>query len=440
MAVKYNTSAIDEVINIVKNSVTTLDSEMLNSISSDFSAFTELGLFSTQLSKIIKDAGTLKESQESFITLLNSHKNDWGATVEEANNEIKNYAANYYSGGTRNTSGGSRYSGGSNTGSYSGSKNTVVINSPVKISTKEVSDFVSKIDNTTMPILLRKIYQYKKSDESIIDLLINQSKSGVLLTIMRKVLGDTSDEASISDEEATKVQKAVLQKVNTEKVDVKTEEGASQLEKKVLQEVKTKTSPADEEKWNKLVYGDGKVKKVTLLDGTWVVADTKLDLQSYASYIMDGGVRQNSDTDKYSDYCLAFSYVHAYDLYNGTQGTAEMAGNYAHAGAFEDYINDDKASVMQKIYSEIMNGRPVVLQVNGNKAGTSRHFVTVVGFKDGITDPTKLTEKDLLIIDSWDGKIERMDTSTSRFMTTGAQCKKDYSGYRLRVLKTANKA
>ena len=84
-----------------------------------------------------------------------------------------------------------------------------------------------------------------------------------------------------------------------------------------------------------------------------------------------------------------------------------------------------------------MSGRPVVLQVNGNKAGTSRHFVTVVGFKDVITDPTKLTEKDLLIIDSWDGKIERMDTSTSRFMTSGADCHKDYSGYRLRVLKSA---
>jgi hypothetical protein len=82
-----------------------------------------------------------------------------------------------------------------------------------------------------------------------------------------------------------------------------------------------------------------------------------------------------------------------------------------------------------------MNGRPMVLQVNGNKAGTSRHFVTVVGFKEGVTSAKDLKETDLLIIDSWDGKIERMDTETSRFMTSGAQCHKDYSGYRLRVLK-----
>ena len=45
-------------------------------------------------------------------------------------------------------------------------------------------------------------------------------------------------------------------------------------------------------------------------------------------------------------------------------------------------------------------------------------------------------KKDLLIIDSWDGKIESMDGEKSRFMTTGAACHKDYSGYRLRVLKS----
>ena len=83
-----------------------------------------------------------------------------------------------------------------------------------------------------------------------------------------------------------------------------------------------------------------------------------------------------------------------------------------------------------------MNGKPVVLQVNGNKAGTSRHFVTVVGFKDGVVSGSTLQETDLLIVDSWDGELESMDTEKSRFMTTGAACHKDYSGYRLRVFKS----
>ena len=95
---------------------------------------------------------------------------------------------------------------------------------------------------------------------------------------------------------------------------------------------------------------------------------------------------------------------------------------------------DNKSEALKKIYSEIRNGNPVVLQVNGNTQGTVRHFVTVVGYNNNVKSASELTEKDLLIVDSWDGQLERMDTSTSRFMTTGAQCHKTkYSGYYLRV-------
>ena len=123
-------------------------------------------------------------------------------------------------------------------------------------------------------------------------------------------------------------------------------------------------------------------------------------------------------------------------MYKGTTTNGSSAANYAHAAEFEDFMDDNKQVVLAKVYDEIMNGRPLVIQVNGNIAGTSRHFVTVVGFKKGVTKST-ITEDDLLIMDSWDGKIERMDTENSRFMTSGADCHKDYSGYRLRVFKSA---
>lgn len=57
--------------------------------------------------------------------------------------------------------------------------------------------------------------------------------------------------------------------------------------------------------------------------------------------------------------------------------------------------------------------------MNCNKDGTSRHYVTVVGYKNSVTSPYSITEDDLLIIDSYDGKLERMDTTNSRFMITG---------------------
>ena len=86
------------------------------------------------------------------------------------------------------------------------------------------------------------------------------------------------------------------------------------------------------------------------------------------------------------------------------------------------------------VYNQIVEGKPVIMQVNGNSSGTVRHFVTVVGVKSDVKKDT-ISESDLLILDSWDGKLESMDTEYSRFMTTGKETNKDYSGYYLRILK-----
>ena len=172
------------------------------------------------------------------------------------------------------------------------------------------------------------------------------------------------------------------------------------------------------------------------LNGEWVVPTTKVSVASYASYVASNKICQTNDTSKYGDKCLSFAETHAYAMYTGnTSDSADRASSYPHSGAFTSWFSDSKEETLKKIYEEVVNGKPVVIQVNGNKQGTSRHFVTVVGFKSSVTDVNKLTEQDLLIIDSWDGQTERMDTSTSRFLTTGAACHKNYTGYYLRILK-----
>ena len=176
------------------------------------------------------------------------------------------------------------------------------------------------------------------------------------------------------------------------------------------------------------------------LDDEWTVVSTKISVPDYEKVVQQNGISQDYDSSRYGDYCLAFSYVHASNMYNGYTGdTAVDAGNYKHASEFSYFFSDSKADTLNKIYSEIVQGRPVVMQVNGNTSGTSRHFVTVVGFRNSVTDPAQLTEEDLLILDSWDGKIERMDQSNSRFMTTGTQTGNSggsdgYTGYYLRTL------
>ena len=182
--------------------------------------------------------------------------------------------------------------------------------------------------------------------------------------------------------------------------------------------------------------GDGTVK-LNALGGTWNVVKTKTSLTEYASIVQKNKICQTNDTSKYSDYCLAFSYVHASNMKNGQVDNAAAAGNYKHSGEFYTFVNDNKQVVLNKVYDEINSGNPVILQVNGNSKGTVRHFVTVVGYKDTVKSGSTITEDDLLILDSWDGQVERMDTSSSRFMTTGKSCgKKDYSGYRLQVMKS----
>ena len=183
-------------------------------------------------------------------------------------------------------------------------------------------------------------------------------------------------------------------------------------------------------------FSDAKCLDLSLLGENWKVIDTKMSVSEYVAIAYNKGIRQNSNPEKYGDYCLAFSYVHASNLYNGeVDANADCAYKWNHAGEFYDFFNDSKEETLKMVYNQIKEGKPVVMQVNGNSKGTNRHFVTVVGIKSSIPNEDSIKESDLLILDSWDGKLERMDTSTSRFMTTGKQTRKSYTGYYLRILK-----
>lgn len=182
--------------------------------------------------------------------------------------------------------------------------------------------------------------------------------------------------------------------------------------------------------------GNGNDGTTTSYNG-YKVVQTKISVSDYVRTVSSRKISQTNDTEKYNDMCLAFAYIHAYSLYSGnTSAGAEAALSYTYAGNFSTYI-DTKEKILAVIYNEISNGRPVVLQVNGNKAGTSRHFVTVVGYKESVKSASDIDETDLLIIDSWDGKLETMNGkgSGTRFLTSGADCHKDYSGYRIQYLK-----
>ena len=172
---------------------------------------------------------------------------------------------------------------------------------------------------------------------------------------------------------------------------------------------------------------------INTLGEKWTVVKTPIGVVEYAKFLKSNQVCQNKDTSKYGSACLSFAYTHAWGLYCGNRGVS--AEKRSGGGNFKTLIDDNKQYILNAVYLEIMAGRPCILHVNGNKQGTGRHFVTCIGFKSSVQGGDTITEDDLLILDSWDAQIERMDQKNSRFMTTGKQCRKSYSGHRIQYMK-----
>lgn len=172
------------------------------------------------------------------------------------------------------------------------------------------------------------------------------------------------------------------------------------------------------------VSGKPNTGSATTVDtSTYTLVNTRNDALQFAKAVERQKVAQNNTEDgPFNDLCLSFAYYHAYKLYNGdslSSLSALEASKYTYAAKFKKFNSDDKQLVLAQVYESINAGQPCILHVNGNKEGTSRHYVAVIGYKSSVTSGSTITEEDLLIIDSHDGNLERMDTSTSRFMITG---------------------
>lgn len=427
MAIKYDSDVNDKVSTMLNDIAGTLNTGLTNSLLNDFDPFLQVNLFSNQLNNLKSSLDKHAKSYENLSSLVASNKSGWDNVEQEAKAKINSLDALFNSSASNN----SYTSSDAGSSFYESSKYTSTVDQGKSVKDEDVAKFINQLDDEISVALVKKLDKLKGESDTV-SLLTDSSNSGILLLKLKKLLGDNNTTSIENTEQSSAIQRLILIKLNRQNNNLDTEEGMDYIKGVILENINNST--VDESVFDKAIYGDN-TETISALGDEWVVAKTKYDVLAYEEYIKNNGVKQDSDTAKYGDYCLAFSYVHAYDLYTGIEENAQAAGNYAHAAEFEDYVSDSKEKVLSKIYDEIMKGKPVVLQVNGNKEGTVRHFVTVVGFKSGVASAENLKESDLLIVDSWDGKVERMDTSSSRFMTTGKACNKEYSGYRLRVLK-----
>ena len=156
----------------------------------------------------------------------------------------------------------------------------------------------------------------------------------------------------------------------------------------------------------------------------YLVVDTKVNIASFAYYVKK--YASQITPPKYPDKCLSFAFYHAYALYHGdplSSLTAAEGALYKSSKYFKKAIkNDDKQEILKIVYEQISQGKPCVLHVNGNVAGTSRHYVTVVGYKKTVTSGETIKGSDLLIIDSHNGNLQPMADEKGhglRFMISG---------------------
>lgn len=142
---------------------------------------------------------------------------------------------------------------------------------------------------------------------------------------------------------------------------------------------------------------------------------------AFKEHIEDVNFSQDSDVDVYGSSCLGFAYVYASAIITGdftiTRNQSGLRNgnspNRCLRGTTREF--SDKQSALDVVFDEIANNKACILKVNGNVEGTSRHFVVVIGIRKNVTK-SSLTEGDLLVLDTWDGQVEKLKPEGSRFM------------------------
>ncbi|MBR3003062.1 MAG: hypothetical protein IKF38_05860 [Clostridia bacterium] len=159
--------------------------------------------------------------------------------------------------------------------------------------------------------------------------------------------------------------------------------------------------------------------------------------------IQDKGFYQASNSAWDSD-CLGFAYVYTHAIYTGDmsnlknsyhRGNDDVTG-YFGVGSEVQYSNKEK--LVKDVFALLKAGKPCILQVVGtssNGSPRSRHYVSVVGYKKGVTQKN-VKDTDLLILDTWDGELEPVvpEYTSGRYILDADVASRNY-GYHYQYYK-----
>ena len=143
------------------------------------------------------------------------------------------------------------------------------------------------------------------------------------------------------------------------------------------------------------------------------VVNTPVDPITYADLVYDDVCTHPQGTDKYSGYCLCFCNYYVSGMIDGLTDidvtVAKKKYRTSKQLSYKTEKYSDPNAMMARLYDLLNAGVPQILMVEAITHPGSRHFVTVVGYKSSVTRRDALRAEDLLVIDSFDGKLESMD-------------------------------
>ncbi len=143
------------------------------------------------------------------------------------------------------------------------------------------------------------------------------------------------------------------------------------------------------------------------------VVNTAVDPMTCAKLMFDNVCTHPAGTDKYSGYCLCFcNYYVSCMVDNLTDADVSAAIRKYRTSKKLRYSTElygDPDAMMARLYDLLSAGAPQMLMVEAITHPGRRHFVVVVGYRASVTRREELRPEDLLVIDSFDGRLESMD-------------------------------
>ncbi len=178
-----------------------------------------------------------------------------------------------------------------------------------------------------------------------------------------------------------------------------------------------------------VIKGSGKTKITATMKGKKTTFTVKVPKMTTGTYGGEEFIIVNTPVDpilfgaltyekkvctrpKYSGKCLSFCYYYVRCMLGNKTKLSPSKGSKGGGPKTVHFWPEkfgSKKALMARLYDLLNTGVPQILMVEAVTHPGSRHFVVVVGYRADVTGRKDLKPKDLLIIDSHDGRLESMD-------------------------------